>query len=99
MKLAMPWTQVEKSSAFYDRVLQRVSELPGVQTVGSINFLPFDTSSAPMSFTIEGRPQAAEQVRSPSFGLYPAIIFEHLASPSKPDAFSRKVTRRKRHRS
>ena len=81
MKLAMPWTQVEKSSAFYDRILQRVSELPGVQAVGSINFLPFDTSSTPMSFTIEGRPQAAEQSSLAEFRVVSGDYFRTLGIP------------------
>ena len=81
MKLALPWTQVEKSSAFYDRVLQRVSELPGVQAVGSINFLPFDTSSTPMSFTVEGRPQAAEQSSLAEFRVVSGDYFRALGIP------------------
>ena len=87
MKLAMPWTQVEKSSAFYDRVLQRVSELPGVQAVGSINFLPFDTSSAPMSFTIEGRPQAAEQSSLAEFRVVSGDYFRTLGIPLQAGRF------------
>jgi putative ABC transport system permease protein len=81
MKLALPWTQVEKSSAFYDRVLQRVSELPGVQSVGSINFLPFDTSSNPMSFTVEGRPEAAAQSSLAEFRVVSGGYFRALGIP------------------
>jgi putative ABC transport system permease protein len=81
MKLALPWTQVEKSGAFYDRVLQRVSELPGVEAVGSINFLPFDTSSTPMSFAIEGRPQAAEQSSLSEFRVVSGDYFRTLGIP------------------
>ena len=81
MKLALPWTQVEKSSAFYNRVLQRVSVLPGVQSAGSINFLPFDTSSTPMSFTVEGRPQAAEQSSLAEFRIVSDGYYRALGIP------------------
>jgi putative ABC transport system permease protein len=80
-KLALPWSQVEKSSAFYDRVLQRVGELPGVQAAGSINFLPFDSSSTPMSFTVEGRPQAAEQASLAEFRIVSGGYFRALGIP------------------
>jgi putative ABC transport system permease protein len=81
MKLALPWAEVEKSSAFYDRVLERVSELPGVTAAGSINFLPFDASSTPMSFTIEGRPQAAEQSSLSEFRVVSGGYFRALGIP------------------
>ena len=81
MKLAMPWTQVGKSTAFYDRVLRRLSELPGVQSAGSINFLPLDASSTPMSFTVEGRPQAAEQSSLAEFRIVSEGYFGALGIP------------------
>jgi putative ABC transport system permease protein len=81
MKLALPWAEVEKSSAFYDRVLERVSELPGVTAAGSINFLLFDASSTPMSFTIEGRPQAAEQSSLSEFRVVSGGYFRALGIP------------------
>src|ERR1051325_9585712 len=40
---------------FYDQVLQRVSAIPGVQTVGAINTLPLDKGPQ-AGFMIEGRP-------------------------------------------
>src|SRR5205085_871871 len=81
MKLALPWTQVEKSSAFYDRVLQRVGDLPGVQSAGSINFLPFDTSSTPMAFSVEGRPRTAEQSSLAEFRIVSGGYFRALGIP------------------
>src|SRR5262249_1611849 len=80
-KLALPWTRVEESAAYYHRVLQRISELPGVQAVGSINFLPFDTSSTPMSFNIEGRPQASEQSSLAEFRVVSGGYFAALGVP------------------
>jgi putative ABC transport system permease protein len=81
LKLALPWAQVEKSSAFYDRVLERVSGLPSVEAAGSINFLPFDASSTPMSFIIEGRPQAAEQSSLAEFRIVSGGYFRVLGIP------------------
>ena len=81
MKLALPWTQVEKSGAFYDRVLQRIGALPGVESAGSINFLPFDSLSTQMSFMIDGRPQAAEQSSLAEFRIVSGGYFGTLAIP------------------
>lgn len=41
--------------AFYDRLLQRIAELPGVQTTAVVNQLPLDGTRANVSFEIEGR--------------------------------------------
>ena len=41
--------------AFYDQVIQRVSDIPGVQAVGAINTLPLDKGPF-AGFRIEGRP-------------------------------------------
>jgi putative ABC transport system permease protein len=49
--------QPAKAAAFYDRVLQRVRALPGVESAGLIDGLPFRGGSV-QPFTIEGRPAA-----------------------------------------
>jgi putative ABC transport system permease protein len=41
---------------FYDRVLQNLSELPGVVAVGMSNALPMDEADSKTDFRIEGRP-------------------------------------------
>jgi putative ABC transport system permease protein len=41
--------------AFYDQVIQRVSHIPGVDSVGAINTLPLDKGPT-AGFRIEGRP-------------------------------------------
>ncbi|HEV2828799.1 MAG TPA: ABC transporter permease [Pyrinomonadaceae bacterium] len=41
--------------AFYDQVIQRASDIPGVQAVGAINTLPLDKGPF-AGFRIEGRP-------------------------------------------
>jgi putative ABC transport system permease protein len=54
-KLALPWTRLQESANFYQKVIGRVAAVPGVQSVGAINFLPLDVTSTPQSFSIEGR--------------------------------------------
>jgi putative ABC transport system permease protein len=45
--------------AFFRQALSRIESLPGVRSVGAVNFLPFSGSGAATGFTIEGRPAPA----------------------------------------
>jgi putative ABC transport system permease protein len=42
--------------AFYNQILQRIGTLPGVQSVGAINFLPLSGWWNTLPFVVEGRP-------------------------------------------
>jgi len=44
---------------FFRRVLDRIAALPGVNSLGGINFLPLTGLASSTSFTIEGRPTPA----------------------------------------
>ncbi|HEX5965404.1 MAG TPA: ABC transporter permease [Pyrinomonadaceae bacterium] len=46
----------EKSAAFFQELEQRLSSLPGVQTVGMINGLPLSGTRNDTPFVVEGRP-------------------------------------------
>jgi len=45
-----------QASNFFDQAMQRMRHLPGVESVGAINFLPLTGWSDFTSFVIEGRP-------------------------------------------
>jgi len=45
-----------QASNFFDQVMQRIRHLPGVESVGAVNFLPLTGWSDFTSFVIEGRP-------------------------------------------
>ena len=50
------YPDVARIHAFYDRLLERVSAVPGVDAVGLNNLLPVQMSYTNMDFTVEGRP-------------------------------------------
>jgi len=59
MQVMLPqykYPDAQKRLAFLQGVLQRVETLPGVQSVGAINFLPLSGFWGTASFSIEGRP-------------------------------------------
>jgi predicted permease len=57
MRIALPFPKYAKAEtrrAFYDQVLQRVKELPGVESAGVITFLPLSFNGMNFSFSVEG---------------------------------------------
>ncbi|PYV38624.1 MAG: hypothetical protein DMG06_25245, partial [Acidobacteria bacterium] len=48
-------------TAFFQRVIDRIAALPGVESVGGVNDLPFSGSRTQYSFEIEGRPPGSAQ--------------------------------------
>ena len=64
----------EMHTAFYDQLLERVREMPGVQSAGAANLLPMARLNIVLNFGIEGRPPATDPAEQPQAGL-------RLASP------------------
>ena len=59
MRMVLPtpkYSKPEARRAFYDELLRRVKETPGVESAGMISFLPLSFSGMNFSFSIEGRP-------------------------------------------
>ncbi len=50
------YPQGEQQRDFFQKILQRIRALPGIESAGVINPLPFGGSSSSNTFTIEGRP-------------------------------------------
>jgi putative ABC transport system permease protein len=58
MRMVLPlpkYRQPEARRAFYDELLRRVDEIPGVESVGINTRLPLSTSGMKFSFSVEGR--------------------------------------------
>jgi putative ABC transport system permease protein len=53
------YSDTQQQVAFFDRVLEKVSALPGVVSVGATTTLPLVGSGSTQPFTIEGRPEPA----------------------------------------
>ncbi|MBA3441913.1 MAG: ABC transporter permease [Pyrinomonadaceae bacterium] len=83
MKLSLPWSRVQESAAFYQKVLQKIETLPGVQSAGAINFLPLNTSSSLLPFEIEGRPLAPGEKLLTEFRSVSPNYFATLGIPIK----------------
>jgi putative ABC transport system permease protein len=68
MQISLPQARYPglKVGMFYDQLLSRVAQLPGVQAAGVCRFLPLSGSDASANFQIEGQPRlsAADQPRA-----------------------------------
>ena len=59
MRVSMPpgrYPDVTRLHSFYDRLLERLSAVPGVEAVGLNNLLPIQMTYTNMDFTVEGWP-------------------------------------------
>jgi putative ABC transport system permease protein len=57
----------ERQTAFQQQLVQRISEIPGVQSAGTVNNLPFSGNETNFGLTIEGRPVATANERPRAF--------------------------------
>jgi putative ABC transport system permease protein len=58
MRLSLPqakYTEPQQQRAFFQQLTSRVAALPGVESVGAVNFLPLSKTGNMMSFAIEGQ--------------------------------------------
>lgn len=58
MRAVLPFPKYQKPEArraFYDELLRRVDEIPGVESAGVITFLPLSFTGMKFSFSVEGR--------------------------------------------
>ena len=74
MKMVLPmpkYAKPEVRRAFYDEVLRKVSEVPGVESAGAITFLPLSFNGMNFSFSVEGQPSPGD-MKLP-FALYRVV--------------------------
>jgi putative ABC transport system permease protein len=83
MVLPMPkYAKQENRRAFYDEMLRRVSELPGVESAGMITFLPLSFNGMNFSFSVEGRTSPGD-MKLP-FALYRVVSPDYFRAMSIP---------------
>jgi putative ABC transport system permease protein len=81
MQLSLPQARYPslKVGLFYEQLLGRVTQLPGVQTAGICRFLPLSGKDASLNFQIEGQPhlndadQPRAKYRTASGGYFVAL--------------------------
>src|ERR1043165_8135151 len=79
MRMVLPFPKYEKAEArraFYDEVLRKVEELPGVESAGMITFLPLSFHGMNFNFSVDGQP-------APSDTKLPFALFRVVS----PDSF------------
>jgi putative ABC transport system permease protein len=62
MQLSLPQARYPglQVGLFYDQLLNRIVQLPGVQAAGACRFLPLSGSDASLNFQIEGQPRLSD---------------------------------------
>ena len=85
MKMVLPMPKYAKPEArrtFYDEVLRRVKELPGVESAGVITFLPLSFNGMNFAFSVEGQ-TAPGDMKLP-FALYRAVSPDYFRAMGIP---------------
>ena len=81
--MSLPWERRDDSVDFYKRVLQRIEQLPAVQSVGASSFLPVSASDAPLAFHIEGQSRGPDDRLLADFSIVSSGYFQALGIPLK----------------
>jgi putative ABC transport system permease protein len=85
MKMVLPMPKYAKPEArrgFYDEMLRRVAEVPGVESAGMITFLPLSFSGMNFSFSVEGQTQPSD-MKLP-FALYRVVSPDYFRAMNIP---------------
>ena len=85
MKMVLPmpkYAKPEARRAFYDEVLQRVEQLPGIESAGVITFLPLSFNGMNFSFSVEGQTQPSD-MKLP-FALYRVVSPDYFRAMGIP---------------
>ena len=81
--LPMPkYLKQETRRAFFDQLLQRVEDLPGVEAAGVNTFLPLSTSGMKFSFSVEGRTMPSDT--DLPFALYRVVSPDYFRAMGIP---------------
>ena len=85
MKMVLPMPKYAKPEArrvFYDEMLRRVQELPGIESAAMITFLPLSSSGINFSFSVEGQTSPSD-MKLP-FALYRVVSPDYFRTMSIP---------------
>ncbi|MEJ7617808.1 MAG: FtsX-like permease family protein [Pyrinomonadaceae bacterium] len=73
-----------RRQAFYQEALERLSALPGVESVGAISHLPLGNRTMQLKFSVDGEPRAAAHNEAlADFRVVTPTLFETLRIPLK----------------
>jgi putative ABC transport system permease protein len=75
------YTEPQQVAAFYDRVLDRLRQIPGVQSAGAVTTLPLDGSRISVSYEVEGQPTPPGLQQSAGFDAVSPGYFRTLGIP------------------
>jgi putative ABC transport system permease protein len=73
-----PYFTHDARVTFYRRALERIAELPGVQSVGGISTLPLSGTTGRISFTVEGQSTTSTDVSTAQTALVTPGYFRTL---------------------
>jgi putative ABC transport system permease protein len=83
MVLPMPkYLKAEARRSFFDEVLRRIKETPGIEAAGIITFLPLSFSGMNFSFSVEGRPSPSDM--NLPFALFRVVSPDYFRAMSIP---------------
>jgi putative ABC transport system permease protein len=85
MRMVLPFPKYAKAEtrrAFYDEVLRKVEDLPGVESAGMITFLPLSFNGMNFNFSVEGRP-APSDMKLP-FALFRVVSPDYFRAMGIP---------------
>jgi putative ABC transport system permease protein len=86
LDVPLPGTRYKEgaqTAAFYQRLIERVKALPGVEAVGAVSHLPLTGAEELDGFEIEGRPgpESGENVQSADFRVVSTDYFSAMKIP------------------
>ena len=85
MKMVLPmpkYAKPETRRTFYDEVLRRINEVPGIESAGMITFLPLSFNGMNFSFSVEGQTSTSD-MKLP-FALYRVVSPDYFRAMSIP---------------
>ena len=76
-----PYSDRPKAAAFFDQIVRRIENLPGVKSAAAGNVLPLSGAEEVDGFKIEGRPEKAGEIRTANFRWVTPDYFRTLQIP------------------
>ncbi len=76
-----PYRDRVKAGAFFDQIVRRIENLPGVKSAAAGNVLPLSGAEEVDGFQIEGRPEKPGEIRTANFRWVTPHYFQTLQIP------------------
>jgi len=76
-----PYQDRSKAAAFFDQIVRRIENLPGVKSAAAGNVLPLSGAEEVDDFQIEGRPAKTGELKTANFRWVTADYFRTLQIP------------------